>query len=278
MRRSREAVGLVLLALTLAGCGVFERLMPSALQPASPAPPAATVVRPTPPEPERAVVERPAPERPEPAAARPAPGQVQLEEQVARTAGEVNELQNALARVIASSRRQDTQLQVIERRLAELAARSRDGAGGAPPGFAPSGGRPVPSSGSSSLTTRAEDLYGTGLEKLRAGQHDAAVLTFYELIANYPTHPLRENAQFQVADILYGQKDLRGALAEWEALAVEVPDGRRVPDALLKIGLCHRGLGDETRARKTWERLVKEHPGSAAARQAQSLLRGSRPG
>jgi TolA-binding protein len=84
---------------------------------------------------------------------------------------------------------------------------------------------------------------------------------------------LRESAQFLVADIYYTQRDWRGALAEFEALVAAVPRGEKVPDALLKIGLCQRDLGDGTRAKRTWERLVRDHPQSAAARQARALLR-----
>ena len=53
-----------------------------------------------------------------------------------------------------------------------------------------------------------------------------------------------------------------------------MPNGAKVPDALLKIGLCQRGLGDGALAKQTWERLVRDYPGSVAARQARVLLRG----
>ncbi len=76
-----------------------------------------------------------------------------------------------------------------------------------------------------------------------------------------------------MADIFYKQKDWRGALAEFEALLAAVPRGEKVPDTLLKIGLCQKDLGDTARAKRTWERVVREHPGSAAARQARVLLR-----
>lgn len=206
----------------------------------------------------------------------PAAEVARLADQLSRVAGELNEVENALAKVIVTSRLHESRLQAFDRRLAEIAARNRDGASPAPPGFAPSAVEPTPSPGSSSATTPAEDLYREGMVKFRAGQPDAAVLNFYELIADYPSHPLRESAQFQVADIFYAQSDLRGALAEFESLVVALPNGSKTSDALLKIGLCQRGLGDETKARKVWQRVIKEYPSSAAARQARILLRTSR--
>jgi tol-pal system protein YbgF len=113
-----------------------------------------------------------------------------------------------------------------------------------------------------------------GVERFRAKDVDAAVLIFYDLMTTYPDHPLRERAQFLVADIFYGQKDYRGALAEFEALLAAVPGAAQTSEALLKIGLCQRALGDRAEARRTWERVVREFPESVAARQARALLRG----
>lgn len=229
------------------------------------------------PEPVRAAAPAPA----DPARPPATPELVRLVEQVTRIAGELSELQNAVARLIATSREQEGQLQSVQRRLNELAAQSRDGLGTIPGGFAPSPRGPVsPPSGSASTTTTAipEDLYREAMAKFRAGDKDGAVLVFYDLIATYPSHSLRESAQFMVADIFYGQKDFRAALAEFEALLGAAPNGPRTADALLKIGLCQRGMGNEASARRAWERVVKEHPGSVAARQARVLLRGQGPG
>jgi TolA-binding protein len=93
---------------------------------------------------------------------------------------------------------------------------------------------------------------------------------------NYPGDPARERAQFLVGDIFLTQKDYRGAVAEFESLIAAVPSGTRVPDALLKLGSAQRGLGDEAKARRSWEKLVKDYPNSAAARSARTLLRAGR--
>jgi len=51
------------------------------------------------------------------------------------------------------------------------------------------------------------------------------------------------------------------------------PDSPKVPDALLKVGFCYRSLRDESRARQTWDRVVKDYPKSAAATKARALMR-----
>jgi tol-pal system protein YbgF len=203
--------------------------------------------------------------------------------EVIRVAGELSELQNAVAKLIVASRQQDDQLTFLRRRLEELESQN---AGrlpqGVPRGFAPSPGSsaappPAPSAGPglvpSATTTAAAELYRTGTTQLKAKNLDAATLSFYDLIVTYPNDPLRESAQFLVADIYFNQKDYRGALAEFEALIDAVPRGERLPDALLKIGQCQKSLGDTGRAKRTWERIVKDYPASVAARQARVLLR-----
>ena len=244
------------LALVLAGCESFDK-PPATLEARKP--PAATA--PAESEPTRsAAVDQP-----------------RVAEQLSRIAAELGELQNAVAKLIASSRLQDDQLSYLRRRVEELEALNRSRQAPVPSGFAPPAPgappTPPPTPLASATTTPAADLYRAGVQKLQAKDLDAAILIFYDLIATYPDNPLREGAQFLVGDIFYNQRDFRGALAEFEALIAAVPRGEKVPDALLKIGLCHRDLGDAARAKRTWERVVKDYPASVAARQARVLLR-----
>jgi tol-pal system protein YbgF len=205
--------------------------------------------------------------------------QARLNEQVNRVAGELSELQNAVAKLIVASRQQEDQLAFLRRRLEALESQSGSRQlPSAPSGFAPSPPpSPAASSGAtllaSATTTPAAELYGAGTAQLKAKNVDAAMLSFYDLIVTYPSDPLRESAQFLVADIYFTQKDYRAALAEFEALIAAVPRGERVPDALLKVGQCQKSLGDAGRAKRTWERVVKDYPASVAARQARVLLR-----
>ncbi len=246
----RRPVVVVLATLLVAGCGGAFR------------PRAVTTEQPPP---RSAEVERPA--------VQPPPEAPKLAEQLTRIAGELSELQNAVAKLMASSRQQEDQLTYLQRRVGALEAQGVNRAPSVPGGFAPAAPGPGPAPITSATTAPAEDLYRAGVEKLRTKDFDAAVLIFYDLIVTYPDHSLRERSQFLVADIFYTQKDYRGALAEFDALLATVPRGVQTADALLKVGLCQRALGDPARARRTWERVVREFPDSVAARQARVLLR-----
>ena len=139
-----------------------------------------------------------------------------------------------------------------------------------PPSGAP---RPIPGA---SVNGSADALYQSGLAKYQAGELDAAVVTLYEVVANYPGDPARERAQLLVGEIFLAQKDYRGAVAELDGLITAVPTSSRVPEALLKLGMAHRFLGEEAKARRAWERIVKEFPASGSARQARTLLKAAR--
>lgn len=203
-------------------------------------------------------------------------------EQVTRrldaVASRSDDLENALARLGARIEALERRVEHLGALLAHARASSSPSAAGGP-GLPPLSSAPTPGSavpgGVAQLTTTVEELYQVGAAKFRAKELDAAVLIFYDLITSYPGHPLREDAQFLVGDIFFSQKDLRGALREFEDLLAQVSNGSKTAETLLKIGLCQRGLGDEASARRTWQRLTKEHPQSVAARQARVLLRGS---
>ncbi|MBI4594429.1 MAG: tetratricopeptide repeat protein [Candidatus Rokubacteria bacterium] len=214
---------------------------------------------------------------PAPAATPAPPDQEKVGDQLTRLAQELGDLQNAVARLAVTARQHDERLEMLQRRLGGLTDNRRDGGAAPLAGFAPSAVPTGPTAISPS-GDRPEDLYEAALAKFRAGQLDAAMLGFYELIANHPQHSLREQAQFLVGDIYYGQKDFRAAVGEFESLLNAVPRGAKTAETLLKIGLCRRALGDENGARKAWERLIAEYPRSEMARQARTLLRMSSRG
>jgi len=252
-----SAARAVVCTLALAGCATLDK--PSATMEARKPPAGMSQVESEP--------------TPRPAAA----DQPRSGEQLPRMAAELGELQNAVAKLIASSRLQDDQLAYLRRRVDELEAQNRGRQAPVPSGFAPlapgTPPAPPPTALASATTTPAADLYRAGVQKLQAKDLDAAILSFYDLIVTYPDDALREGAQFLVADIFYNQRDFRGALTEFEALIAAAPRGEKVPDALLKIGLCQKSLGEAARAKRTWERVVKDYPASVAARQARVLLR-----
>ncbi len=123
-----------------------------------------------------------------------------------------------------------------------------------------------------------EVVYGAALATFRAREHGQAVLEFLDFLGKYPTHPLAVNAQYWIGEAYYAQRDYRQALLEFQKV-LEMPrrpDGGKIPDALLKIGLCYANLRQATRAYQTWERVIRDHPRSEAAVHARNFLKERR--
>jgi tol-pal system protein YbgF len=119
-------------------------------------------------------------------------------------------------------------------------------------------------------------MFAAALAKLRAGDDGQAALEFTEFVTQYPAHPQAAAAQNYIGDAYYRQREYRQALGEYQKTVDTYTQAAQVSEALLKIGLCQRALGDGARAKTSWEQVIKQFPKSDAARQARTLL-GARP-
>ena len=116
-----------------------------------------------------------------------------------------------------------------------------------------------------------EQAYAAALATFRAREYGQAVLDFIDFIGTYPKHALAANAQYWIGEAYHVQRDYRQALVEFQKV-LEMRSGK-IPDALLKIGLCHWTLRDPRRARAAWQRVVRDYPSTESARLARALLR-----
>lgn len=124
----------------------------------------------------------------------------------------------------------------------------------------------------------AEQLHRSAVAAYRAKDFYGAISHLTEFFAQFPDHQLAESAHHVLGESYYALQEFELALGEFLKLLERAPRGARAPEALLRVGLCYRALGDAGEARNAWERLIREHPGSAEARRAKTLLaEGSRP-
>src|SRR5215470_10934772 len=145
-----------------------------------------------------------------------------------------------------------------------------------PPAPAPAPA-PAPGATPAPRNLEAERMFASALARFRAGDDGQAALEFTEFVAQYPTHPQAAAAQNYIGDAFYRQRDFRQAITEFQKTVDTYTQPPAVSEALLKIGLCQRALGDLASARAMWERVVKDFPRTDAARQARTLL-AAKPG
>jgi len=123
-----------------------------------------------------------------------------------------------------------------------------------------------------SRDAEADRIFAAALATLRAGDDGQAALEFTEFVAQFPNHPQAAAAQNYLGEAYYRQRDYRQAMGEFQKTVDGYTQAAQVSEALLKIGLCQRALGDPARAKASWEQVVKQFPKSDAARQARTLL------
>ncbi len=116
------------------------------------------------------------------------------------------------------------------------------------------------------------ELYGRALAHVQAEEPDRALVELTAITKRFPEHPLASNAQYWVGEVYYRRGDLARALSEFQRAVDGYPKIAQIPESLLKIGACYRGLKDPARARDVWQQLVKEYPGTNAAEQARAML------
>ena len=127
------------------------------------------------------------------------------------------------------------------------------------------------SSDSSPLRETADggqDAYQRALGFFRERRVAAAEQELRGLLEAYPGHRLASRARYWLAETLYVQRRYDDARLAFEQFVTTDEASTRAPDALLKIGLCHRRAGDDAAASRAFARLRTEHPQSIAARTA----------
>jgi tol-pal system protein YbgF len=110
------------------------------------------------------------------------------------------------------------------------------------------------------------DYYKRAIDLVRQREFQPALKLLNDFLARFPEHPRAAKVMFWRGEVLFAQRDYAHALEAYESAVAREPRGDKAPDALLKIGLCHRHLGSPERARGALQRLKTQFPDSDAAR------------
>lgn len=114
--------------------------------------------------------------------------------------------------------------------------------------------------------------YRAAYELYQQGRAVEAQQAFAAFVAAHPGHPYADNAQYWIGECLYDRKEFEAARAEFLRVINEHPDGNKVPDAMVKVGLCEQRLGRSAEARRMYDAAMLSYPDSQAAAVAMRLL------
>lgn len=122
------------------------------------------------------------------------------------------------------------------------------------------------------MPSTAATLYGDGISLLKERRHGDAIARFDQLLADYPEHGLADNALYWKAEAFYDQQQFDTALPVFQEVITRFPLGNKVPDAMVKVGLCLQNLGQPDQARRVLREVLELYPKSDAAQVAQERL------
>lgn len=117
----------------------------------------------------------------------------------------------------------------------------------------------------SALDPEAKRAYDHAISLVNGRKNAEALEALNAFLVKWPDHPYAENAMYWRGEIFFSQGDYLKAAEQFDAVVARF-NGRKAPDALLKIGMCHDKLGAPTRANDYWARLKRDYPQSDAAR------------
>jgi tol-pal system protein YbgF len=128
------------------------------------------------------------------------------------------------------------------------------------------------------LDADAKRSYDLALALVKAHQFDEAIEAFAAFLVRWPDHPNADNAMYWRGESYYAKGEFARAAEEFEGTTLRFPLGNKVPDSLLKLGLCQMKLGNRSKAKIYLDRLVHDFPRSEAARLVPSVEKTSGAG
>ncbi|MEX3773475.1 tol-pal system protein YbgF [Pseudomonas sp. MYb118] len=207
----------------------------------------------------------------------------QMQDQISRQQGVIEELQNQVSRMKQESleRYQD-----LDRRIgsgvAPAATPENSSTGGDlnAPGAAAGAGAgaaaaatQAPAAGSEPADPAKEKLYyDAAFDLIKAKDFDKASQAFSAFLRKYPNSQYAGNAQYWLGEVNLAKGDLQGAGQAFAKVSQLYPKHNKVPDSLYKLADVERRLGHPDKVKGILQQVVSQYPGTSAAQLAQRDL------
>ncbi len=124
----------------------------------------------------------------------------------------------------------------------------------------------------------AEGQFDAGANQLKTGNLEGGVDAMRRFVTDWPRHPRADNALYLAGVALHVQREFEQAAGFFAQVVAQYPAGDAVLDSMLKLADCRARLNRPREARATWEKIVANYPGTAAATQALARLSNSSSG
>ncbi len=118
----------------------------------------------------------------------------------------------------------------------------------------------------------AAQMYDQAAQDLTQGRYEMALQGFRDVVRQFPTSELADNAQYGVGECFFAMAKFDSASIAYAMVEALAPQGDKVPSALFKLALSQEKEGQEAAARKTLEDLVQRFPNAGEAQLARERL------
>jgi len=134
---------------------------------------------------------------------------------------------------------------------------------------------PVVLSGEGQVAKDIEQ-YDAAYQLLKERKFADAIFAFQALLADSPGGKKAPYCEYWLGELHLASTppDLDSAKTHFVRLLTQYPSHGKVPDGMYKLGTVFNKAGDKAKARVTLKRVIKDFPGSQAAKLAKSYLKG----
>lgn len=204
----------------------------------------------------------------------------QMQDQISRQQGVIEELQNQVARMKQESleRYQD-----LDRRIGSGAAPAAtpenssaggdaSAAAGAAAGAGAAAAQAPVASSEPGDPAKEKLYYDAAFDLIKAKDFDKASQAFSAFLRKYPNSQYAGNAQYWLGEVNLAKGDLQGAGQAFAKVSQLYPKHNKVPDSLYKLADVERRLGHTDKVKGILQQVVSQYPGTSAAQLAQRDL------
>ena len=126
----------------------------------------------------------------------------------------------------------------------------------------PAAPAPAPAAGGPS-SGPARALFDQGYGALNRREYTAAEGHFQQFLDEYPSDPLAGNAQYWYGEVAFVSGEYKTAADRFLKTFTNYPSSERAPEALLKLAISLRRLGNNNDACATFSELAQRYPKAA---------------
>ena len=182
-----------------------------------------------------------------------------------------NKLQELTGRVEEDQYSIDKSLREIRARIGSL---EKTTPGGAPPRASSAPVVAAPNAPSAAFLD-FEEVYNNAYTIFQEGRYPEARAAVKKFLQQFPQTEYPENAQYWIGETYLKEGKIEEAILAFEDVVKKFPQGNKVPDALVKQGLCFKLMGDTSNARIILQRVIDNYyPGTPQSNRARMELEG----